>query len=163
MPGDGDVIGRLNQGMYGFRDASNGWQKDWQELLRSDGYDIGVANPALFKCDSQKSKGAVHGDDFYVLANRRTLDHMAELLKSKYNVRESHRLGFGFHCVQQAHVLNRVVTLGVDENTGKRSARGAYHSFIGSGRSSYQKLERARSQGDRPGVPFEGAVAEAIT
>ena len=68
--GDGDVIGRLNQGMYGFRDASNGWMKDWQELLRSDGYDIGVANPALFKCDSQKSKGAVHGDDFYVLANR---------------------------------------------------------------------------------------------
>ena len=98
--GDGDVVGRLNQGMYGFRDASNGWMRDWQELLRSDGYDTGVANPALFKCGSQKSKGSVHGDDFYVLSNRRTLDHMAELLKSKYSVRE--------------------VTLGVNEAIGKR-------------------------------------------
>ena len=93
--------------------------KDWQELLRSDGYDIGVANPALFKCDAQRSKGAVHGDDFYVLANRRTLNHLSELLKSKYNVHESHRLGFGSHC-EQAHVLNRVVTLGVDDSTMKR-------------------------------------------
>ena len=37
---------------------------------------------------------------------------MGTVLKSKYFVRESHRLGFGAHCIQEATVLNRVVTLG---------------------------------------------------
>ena len=116
----GDVVGRLVRGMYGFKDAPNGWQKDWQELLRSDGYDIGITSFALFRCDAQQAKGVVHGDDFHVLSKRQTLDHMAELLKSKCNVRESHRLGFGVRCTQHAHMLNRVVSLGVDAATGKR-------------------------------------------
>ena len=37
---------------------------------------------------------------------------MAELLRSKYKMRESHGLGFRSHCVREAVVLNRVVTLG---------------------------------------------------
>ena len=60
---DGHVVGRLNRGMYGFRDASSGWQKDLQELVRSDGYDICIANLALFRCDARQAKGAAHGDD----------------------------------------------------------------------------------------------------
>jgi hypothetical protein len=118
-PEDGDVVGRLNRNMYGFRDASSGWQEDWQELLRSEGYDVGTANPALFLNSARHSRGAVHGDDFYVLAGRSALDHMKQALESKYSVRESHRLGFGEHCVQQATVLNRVVTLGRDEQGRK--------------------------------------------
>eukprot|EP00971_Amphidinium_carterae_P342637 6482014-Amphidinium_carterae.1 len=47
-PSDGDVIGRLNQSMYGTRTASANWMKDWQQLLRGAGYSVGVANPALF-------------------------------------------------------------------------------------------------------------------
>lgn len=34
--------------MYGCRDASHGWMKDWQALLASGGYQVGEANPALF-------------------------------------------------------------------------------------------------------------------
>jgi hypothetical protein len=74
--GEGDVVGRLNRNMYGFRDASNGWMKDWQELLQSEGYAMGASNPALFFNEAKDGRGAVHGDDFYVLADAKTLDEM---------------------------------------------------------------------------------------
>ena len=48
-PEDENKVGRLNRSMYGFRDASSNWMDDWQALLAQDGFDIGVANPALFR------------------------------------------------------------------------------------------------------------------
>ena len=93
-PGEEDHVGRLNRGMYGFRDASNAWMKDWQQLLAEGGYQVGVANPALFFNEAEFSRGAVHGDDFYVLGPIAAVDKMKELLGSKYQMRESHRLGF---------------------------------------------------------------------
>ena len=58
---DGDVVGRLNRNMYGFRDAANGWFEDWKELLGTHDYRTGIANPALFYNSQRGSRGAVHG------------------------------------------------------------------------------------------------------
>ena len=107
-------MGKLNRNMYGFRDAANGWFRDWQSLLASKGYKTGVANPALFHNPQRGARGGVHGDDFYVLAKSKDLDEANELLASSYSVRETHRLGFGHGCVQEATVLNRVVKLGIE-------------------------------------------------
>ena len=115
LAGEEDMVGRLNRNMYGFRDASAGWLEDWQDLLVTDGCTIGVANPELFHNAKRRSRGAVHGDDFVVLASRKSLDALGELLASKYSVRESHRLGFGSHCVQEAQILNRVITLRMED------------------------------------------------
>jgi hypothetical protein len=82
--------------------------EDWQKNLGQAGYVVGTANPALFFNAARNSRGAVHGDDFYVLGNRSALDHINGVLGSKYSLRESHRLGFGSHCSQAATVLNRV-------------------------------------------------------
>ena len=112
LEGQGDMIGRLNRNMYGFRDASNGWMEELQKLLESAGYVVGVSKPALFLNPVKKRRGAVHGDDFYVLAGRKAIDHISSVLGSKYSMRESHRLGFGERCTQSAAILNRVVTLG---------------------------------------------------
>lgn len=116
--GEENMIGRLNRSMYGFRDASHNWMEDWQHLLEDEGYSIGVANPALFWNEELQSRGAVHGDDFYVLGSIEAVDRMARALKSRYSVRESHRLGFEHGCTQHATVLNRVVFLG--EQEGRR-------------------------------------------
>ena len=105
--------------MYGFRDASNGWARDWQALLREHGYSVGIANAALFYNRQAKSRGGVHGDDFYVLGPRKAIDQMGEVLKSKYSLRESGRLGFGQGCDRTATILNRVVTLSVDSGGRK--------------------------------------------
>lgn len=112
--GDGDGIGKLNRNMYGIRDAANGWFRDWQSLLASKGYKTGVANPALFHNPHCGARGGVYGDDFYVLATSKDHGEMNELLASTYSVRETHRLGFGRGCVQEATVLNRVVQLGIE-------------------------------------------------
>ena len=117
-PGEENLIGRLNRSMYGFRDASHNWMEDWQDLLQEEGYKIGVANPALFWNQALSSRGAVHGDDFYVLGTVCAVDRMAVALKSRYSVRESHRLGFGEGCTRHATILNRVVSLG--ELNGRR-------------------------------------------
>ena len=47
---------------------------------------------------------------------------MTTLLKSKYSVRETHRLGVSQGCVQEAVILNRVVKLGRDES-GRNSVQ----------------------------------------
>ena len=119
--GDGDVVGRLSRGMYGFRDASNAWMKDWQDVLKGSGFTVGVANPALFLNEEDNCRGAVHGDDFYVLGPTYAVDKVKDLLNNKYQMRESHRLRFTTGCTQKATVLNRVVSLG--ETNGRRWVR----------------------------------------
>ena len=78
-----------------------------------------MATPALFYNAQRGSRGAVHGDDFHVLGRQQDLYNMTTLLTSKYNVRETHRLGFSQGCVQEAVILNRVVKLGRDESGRK--------------------------------------------
>eukprot|EP00972_Heterocapsa_arctica_P063486 9369246-Heterocapsa_arctica.AAC.1 len=68
--------------MYSFRDASNGWMEDRQKLLGEAGYAVGVVNPALFLNPEKDSRGAVHGDDFYMLGNKAAIDHIASILGS---------------------------------------------------------------------------------
>ena len=56
--------------------------------------------------------GAVHGDDFYVPADKEAITRIGNVLTSKNKVRESHRLDFGEHCAKSAAALNRILTLG---------------------------------------------------
>ena len=37
-------------------------------------------------------------------------------MSSKYSMRESNRLGFGTHCTRSAHLLNRIVVAGEDQD-----------------------------------------------
>ena len=89
--------------------------RDWQNLRQSEGYAVGKANPALLFNRQRNSRGAVHGDDFIVLANRVAIRHIGKVLSSWYKVRETHRLGFGKHCTRVAVDLNRIIVLGAIE------------------------------------------------
>ena len=87
-PGDENKAAKLRRNMYRFRDASSGWQKDWQDLLQEAGYEVGRANCAPFYNKEKDARGAVHGDDFYVLGPKAAIDHIGKVLRSKYSVRE---------------------------------------------------------------------------
>ena len=63
----------------------------------------------------------MHGDDFYVLGPVEAVNKMKELLGTKYQMREAHRLGFTEGCSRAATVLNRIVELG--ETDGRRWVR----------------------------------------
>ena len=82
-PGE-DMVGKLRRNMYGFRDASNGWMKHWQELLRSDGYEVGKASGALFYDSTRDSRGAVHGDDFFRTGHKESLSWMKKEFEKEF-------------------------------------------------------------------------------
>ena len=109
-PGDGVDVARLNRSMYGFRDASNNWMRDWQNLLESEGDAVGKANLVL-SFNNQRN----------LLADRNALlahwQSIGKVLASRCKVRESHRLGFGEHRTRTATDLNRVVVLGEERRT----------------------------------------------
>ena len=93
VPGDGDVVGRLNRSMYGFGNAGNNWILAESSPVRRVCSWQGQSSVVLRQ---RNSRGLVHGDDFYVLANS------GKMLASKYKVRESHRLGLGKLCTKTA-------------------------------------------------------------
>ena len=43
--------GQTQQTMYGTYDVSNAWQKVWGEQIRSNGFDLGASNPALYRSE----------------------------------------------------------------------------------------------------------------
>ena len=98
VKGDGDCVGLLCKSMYGCRAASANWMKEWQDLLESETYQIGVANPALYYSAVRRSRGGVQGDDFVGAGPNSSLDHFGKILETRYSVRESHRLGFRKGC-----------------------------------------------------------------
>ena len=89
--------------------------RDRRSLLQSEGYAPRKANLALFFNKQRSSMGAVHSDDFYVLANRVAVDHIGKVSASKYKVRESHRLGFGKHSTRVAVALDRITAFAASE------------------------------------------------
>ena len=50
----------------GTQDATKAWQKLWGEHLRSNGFELGASNPALYK--SELVNGFCPGDDFVIAA-----------------------------------------------------------------------------------------------
>ena len=119
-PEEGDICRSVEQRHVWFQrckpcvDVGLARASSWRRLQ-------GAANPALFYNAEECSRGAVHGDDFHVLGPVEAVDKVKELLGSKYQMRESHRLGFTTGCAQEATVLNRVVRLGTTD--GRRWVR----------------------------------------
>ena len=79
------LVDKLNKTMYGTQDASNAWQKLWCEHLRSNGFELGASNPALYR--SELVNGFCHGDDFVTAAAEDQIECFGELLQQKFDTR----------------------------------------------------------------------------
>ena len=75
------LVAKLNKTMYGTQDASNAWQKLWGEHLRSNGFQLGASNPALYR--SELVNGFCHGDNFVTAAVEDQLEIYGKLLHEK--------------------------------------------------------------------------------
>ena len=102
-------VGLLLRSMYGTQDASNLWQKDYTELIRTDEYVPGKSNPAIFHSEQQDGRLYVHGDDFVLLADQESIDRMDKLLNSKYTCKKLANLGFDRTDDKETCILNRIV------------------------------------------------------
>ena len=102
------LVAKLNKTMYGTQDASNAWQKLWGEHLRSNGYELGASDPALYR--SELVNGFCHGDDF-VTANRDLWKNVAR----EFDTRRIGMIGAAKHLDKELEVLHRSVRVINDE------------------------------------------------
>ena len=85
------LVGKLNKTMYGTQDASNAWQKLWGEHLRSNGFELGAHNPALYR--SELVNGFCHADDFVTAAAEDQIESFGKLLQEKFDTRRIGMIG----------------------------------------------------------------------
>ena len=64
LPGDEGMVGRLNQSLYGTRDAAQHWSIEYTQTLRAAGLIVGQASPCNFRHTTRDLIVTVHGDDF---------------------------------------------------------------------------------------------------
>ena len=93
--------------MYGTQDASSAWQKLWGEHLRSNGFELGASNPALYR--SEVVNEFCHGDDFVTAAAEDQIESFGELLQQKFDTRRIGMRGAAEHLDKKLEVLHRSV------------------------------------------------------
>eukprot|EP00435_Cladocopium_sp_Y103_P036481 s3436_g9.t1 len=98
----------LNKTMYGTRDASATWQRDYTELLETHEFTVGQAWPCIFTHKDKDIKLLVHGDDFLVLADEEGHAFVDQVLKKRYEFKCDGHIGPGQE-KQTMSVLNRLI------------------------------------------------------
>eukprot|EP00435_Cladocopium_sp_Y103_P070140 s53_g34.t1 len=117
-PGDeGPMMGKLLRSMYGTQDASQIFQKDYQDWLKSKGAAFSALCPAVFKMGGMT--GLVHGDDFLVVGTMAELKEFDKVLNDKYTARWESLLGKDNGEKQEMFFLNRLVRYFPDGADGK--------------------------------------------
>ena len=56
-----DTVSRLQRAMYGTRDAPAAWEREWTRTLNAVGFESGVSNPVLLRCEKLDASMVVHG------------------------------------------------------------------------------------------------------
>ena len=98
---------KLNKTMYGTQDASSAWQKLWGEHLRSNGFELGASNPALYR--SELVNGFSQGDDFATATAEDQIESFGKLLQEKFDTRRIGMLDAAEHLDKELEVLQRSV------------------------------------------------------
>ena len=77
---DAGEIGLLKRSMYGTRDAASKCERDWQEHIKSWGYQLGLGSKNLFRHEEHRVSGMTNGDDFMLTGQT---DQLTEFRKIK--------------------------------------------------------------------------------
>ena len=107
------LAAKLNKTMYGTQDASTAWQKLCGEHLRSNGFELGASNPALYR--SELVNGYCHGDDIVTAAAEGQIEIFGKMLQGKFDTRRIGMIGPAKHLDKTLEVLYRSVRVISDE------------------------------------------------
>ena len=77
------------------------------EDLRSNGFELGASNPALYR--SELVNGFCHGDDFVTAAAEDQIESFGKLSKEKFDTRRIGMIGAAEHLDKELQVLHRSV------------------------------------------------------
>ena len=107
--GDPNLCGRLNQSLYGTRDAGYNWHCAYSKFLRSLGFEQGVANPCHFIDRKSTLKCVVHGDDFLISGSLTALEDLKKKFANQWDCK-TEIIGNEKGLKKSARFLNRVIT-----------------------------------------------------
>lgn len=68
------MCAKLEESMYGTRDATRNWGYAYTQFMRSIGFEGAKSSPCVFKHTEREVSGVVHGDDFNVFGWNKQLD-----------------------------------------------------------------------------------------
>ena len=111
-------VGRLVKSMNGTQDTSHIWQLGCANRIcgESGSFRRGNHSAALFHNPNQDARVAMRGDNFECLSDDDGLKHIDSLFKSKYTAKDMGTPGFEGSDVKSLLLLNRVFSVGVDQN-----------------------------------------------
>ena len=109
MSKDPNLCGKLEQSLYGTRDAGANWAASYSAFLKDIGLHQGQTNPCHFFSSSRSLKGIVHGDDFLWTGLAQELEWLRKQFENKYECKVE-TIGFDPSGPQSARFLNRVIS-----------------------------------------------------
>ena len=81
---DAGKIHLMRKSMYGTRDAASNWERDWQEHVKSWGFQLGLSSKNLFHHVENRVSGLTHGDDFVLTGPTKRLMEFENKMTSVY-------------------------------------------------------------------------------
>ena len=101
-----DMVAVLDKCLYGTRDAAQGWEATYSEVMVKLGFKRGRSSPCVFHHRERNIRCVVHGDDFFSEGLPRDLDWFEKVLLDQFEGKAKGRLA---QPGQELRVLNRVV------------------------------------------------------
>ena len=99
--------GRLRRWLYGMRPAAQGWEDEYTNRLKGEGFQEGSAAPTAFWNAESGVSCVVHGDDFTFLGTEEELQKVRANMEAWYDVKFRGILGPEAHDVKEIVILNR--------------------------------------------------------
>ena len=103
-----DLVGYLNQSLYGTRDAAANFQKEVKKFMQGIGFRVGKYNPCTYFHRGRQLKTLVHGDDFVTSGSREDCQWLKEKLEGRFEIK-SKVVGMGDQEVREERILNRII------------------------------------------------------
>ena len=103
-----DMVGLLQQSLYGTRDAAANFQKEVRIFMKSVGFRPGRYNPCTYYHPTRKLTTLVHGDDFVTKGCRRQCHVFRAQLEKRFEIKTK-IVGMGENESQEERILNRVL------------------------------------------------------
>lgn len=101
---------KLRRWLYGMRKAASGWEEDYAEKFKAEGFERGRGAPTVFWNKTTKVRVVVHGDDFTMSGEREELEEMRGKMQKWYEIKDRGIMGSGLNEIRKVTILGRTVT-----------------------------------------------------
>jgi hypothetical protein len=103
-----DMVGKLEQSLYGTRDAAINFQDEIAKFMKENDFTQGRYNPCTYRHRRKGLKTLVHGDDFVTEGGRESVRWFKEKLEKRFEIKTK-VVGSGAEEARESRILNRVI------------------------------------------------------